>query len=73
MRATIIGLIRAYQLIVSPWLPTACRFNPTCSEYAILAIRNFGVAKGSRLVVVRLLRCRPFGKHGYDTVPSQET
>jgi len=73
MRATIIGLIHAYQLIVSPWLPTACRFNPTCSEYAILAIRNFGVAKGSRLVVVRLLRCRPFGKHGYDPVPSQET
>lgn len=73
MRAIIIGFIRAYQLIVSPWLPTACRFNPTCSEYAILAIRKFGVVKGSRLVVGRLLRCRPFGKHGYDPVPNRET
>lgn len=72
MRATIIGLIRAYQLIVSPWLPTACRFNPTCSEYAILAIRNCGVTKGLRLVAGRLIRCRPFGKHGYDPVPSRE-
>lgn len=73
MRAVIVWLIRAYQLLISPWLPTACRFNPTCSEYALLAIRRFGVAKGSRLAAARLLRCRPFGEHGYNPVPNRET
>lgn len=72
MRRMIIGVIRGYQLIVSPWLPPACRYEPSCSEYALTAVRRFGAARGGWLGVRRLLRCHPLGSCGYDPVPARE-
>ncbi|MDE2662772.1 MAG: membrane protein insertion efficiency factor YidD [Gemmatimonadota bacterium] len=72
MRRMIIGAIRGYQLVVSPWLPPACRYEPSCSEYALTAVRRFGAARGGWLGVRRLLRCHPFGSCGYDPVPARE-
>ena len=64
-----LGLIRFYQGVVSPWLPAACRYEPTCSEYARVAITRFGVGRGSWLAVRRIGRCHPFGGSGWDPVP----
>ena len=61
--------IRLYQRYVSPMLPTACRFTPTCSQYAIEAIQKHGALKGLWLALRRLLRCHPWGGSGYDPVP----
>ena len=61
--------IRFYQLVISPLLPPACRFYPTCSAYAIEAILRHGVFYGSWLTLKRLLRCHPWGGSGYDPVP----
>lgn len=61
--------IRLYQRFVSPMLPPACRFTPTCSQYAVEAIEKHGAIKGLYLAVRRLLRCHPWGGHGYDPVP----
>ena len=72
MRTLMMGAIRGYQLLVSPWLPPSCRYEPSCSEYALVALRRFGAARGSWLVVRRLLRCQPFGSCGYDPVPRRE-
>lgn len=72
MRALILALIRTYQVAVSPWLPASCRYTPTCSEYARLAVERFGAARGSRLAARRVLRCHPFGGHGHDPVPTRE-
>ena len=72
MRRVIIGTIRGYQLVVSPWLPPACRYEPSCSEYALTAVRRFGAARGAWLCVRRLLRCQPLGSCGYDPVPGRE-
>lgn len=72
MRRLIIGAIRAYQLVVSPWLPAACRYEPSCSAYGVAAVRRFGAVRGSWLCVRRLLRCHPLGSHGYDPVPTRE-
>lgn len=72
MRRVIIGAIRGYQLVVSPWLPPACRYEPSCSEYALTAVRRFGAARGVWLSVRRLLRCHPLGSCGYDPVPARE-
>lgn len=65
-----IELVRAYQLGLSPWFGHTCRFQPTCSSYAIEAIRAHGPAKGGALAVWRIARCNPFGGSGYDPVPS---
>ncbi|WP_419166162.1 membrane protein insertion efficiency factor YidD [Candidatus Palauibacter sp.] len=67
-----IGAIRAYQLVVSPWLPPGCRYEPSCSEYALTSLRRFGAGQGSYLVVRRLLRCQPFGSYGHDPVPARK-
>ena len=67
-RAIAIGLIRAYKLIVSPLLPSACRFHPTCSEYMKDAIEKHGVVKGVGLGLRRLSRCHPFHQGGFDPV-----
>lgn len=65
----LMAVIRVYQTAVSPWTPAACRFTPTCSEYARRAILTRGAARGSWLAVRRILRCHPWGGHGYDPVP----
>ena len=64
-----IALIKLYQWIVSPLLGPKCRFTPTCSQYAIEALKKHGVFKGLWLTVKRLGRCHPWGGHGYDPVP----
>jgi putative membrane protein insertion efficiency factor len=63
-----IGLIRAYKLVLSPLLPSACRFNPTCSDYMRDAIQKHGVVKGVGLGLRRLSRCHPFHQGGFDPV-----
>lgn len=64
-----IFLIRCYQVGISPLFPSACRFEPTCSQYGILAFRKHGFFKGFKLTIKRVLRCHPGGPHGYDPVP----
>ncbi len=61
--------IRLYQRFVSPLFPPCCRFTPTCSQYAIEALRKHGPFKGLALAVWRILRCNPWGGSGYDPVP----
>ncbi len=68
MKFVLIYLLRAYQLIVSPMLPPACRFSPTCSQYMLEAVQKYGALRGSYLGVRRLLRCHPFHPGGYDPV-----
>jgi len=63
-----VGLLRAYKLVVSPLLPSACRFHPTCSEYMKQAIEKHGVARGVGLGLRRLSRCHPFHQGGFDPV-----
>ncbi|MBO5902200.1 MAG: membrane protein insertion efficiency factor YidD [Alistipes sp.] len=65
----LILLVRFYQLCLSPLKPPSCRFTPTCSQYAIEALRKHGPIKGLYLTVKRLLRCHPWGGSGYDPVP----
>lgn len=69
VQSSLLFLIRAYQLIVSPVLPPACRFHPSCSRYAFEAVRRHGPLKGAWLTLVRLLKCHPFHPGGYDPVP----
>jgi putative membrane protein insertion efficiency factor len=64
-----IALIRLYRLVVSPWMGKSCRFEPTCSCYGIHAIECHGMIKGGWLTLRRVLRCHPWGAHGYDPVP----
>jgi putative membrane protein insertion efficiency factor len=64
----VIGL---YRRAISPLLPPACRFVPTCSEYGYEAVARYGILAGGRLAVWRILRCNPFGGSGYDPVPSR--
>ncbi|MDR2962091.1 MAG: membrane protein insertion efficiency factor YidD [Bacteroidales bacterium] len=61
--------IRVYQIVISPWLPNACRFTPTCSQYGIEALQKHGLLKASYLLAKRLARCHPWGGSGYDPVP----
>lgn len=64
--------IRFYQLAISPLLGKNCRFNPTCSHYMIQAIEEWGVLKGIWLGLKRILKCHPWGPHGYDPVPKND-
>ena len=68
-RQIVAGLIRGYQIIVSPMLPPSCRFTPSCSQYALEAVRRYGALRGSWLAVRRLTRCHPFHPGGFDPVP----
>ncbi|MFC2330371.1 MAG: membrane protein insertion efficiency factor YidD [Treponema sp.] len=61
--------IRAYQKCISPLFPPCCRYVPTCSQYALEAIKKYGAVKGSFLAIKRILRCNPFFEGGYDPVP----
>ena len=72
LKKTTLLLIRIYQGAVSPWLPPACRFEPTCSEYARIAVETYGAARGAWLAVRRISRCHPFGGSGWDPVPESE-
>jgi len=65
----LIGLIRAYQRLISPLFLPTCRYTPTCSSYAVEAIARFGPWQGTYLAVRRILRCHPFAAGGYDPVP----
>jgi putative membrane protein insertion efficiency factor len=64
-----LGLIKLYQDTVSRVLPDVCRFQPTCSHYAVEAIKKYGLARGSWLGAKRIARCNPFSEGGYDPVP----
>jgi hypothetical protein len=64
-----IGLIRFYQLTISPLFPSSCRYTPTCSHYSIEALRKHGFWKGGKLAIKRIGRCHPWGGSGYDPVP----
>ncbi|PMQ01923.1 MAG: membrane protein insertion efficiency factor YidD [Dictyoglomus sp. NZ13-RE01] len=73
MRKIAISLIKFYKNFISPFLPRSCRFYPTCSTYALIAIDRFGVVKGGFLAIKRILRCHPFNPGGYDPVPEEFT
>ncbi|MFW6146953.1 MAG: membrane protein insertion efficiency factor YidD [Thermodesulfobacteriota bacterium] len=62
----VVTLIRCYQIAISPFIPTSCRFMPTCSTYACLAIQKYGIIKGGFLATKRILKCHPFHPGGYD-------
>ncbi len=72
MKTVILGLIRAYRYLLSPFIGQHCRFTPSCSEYAMEAVERYGALKGSWLAAKRLGRCHPFAPGGYDPVPEPE-
>lgn len=72
MRSLFVGLIKAYQYLISPLLGPSCRFHPTCSHYAIEAISEYGVLKGGYLSVRRIIKCHPLHEGGHDPVPSKQ-
>jgi putative membrane protein insertion efficiency factor len=65
----LIGLVRVYQYGLSPLLPGACRYTPTCSEYGVQALQRHGALRGGWLTLKRILSCNPWGGHGHDPVP----
>jgi uncharacterized protein len=72
MKVLFIWLIRGYRMFISPLFPPTCRFQPTCSMYAMEAIERFGVVKGTWLGICRIFRCHPFHPGGYDPVPGKD-
>ena len=66
-------LLRAYQWVISPMLPPACRYVPTCSEYAMEAVERYGALRGGFMALGRVLRCHPFARAGYDPVTRTRT
>ena len=71
IRAALIGLVKGYRLLLSPWLGSACRFTPTCSVYSLQALERHGAAGGSYLTLARIGRCQPWCQGGPDPVPDQ--
>ena len=69
MQRLLINLVKTYRWILSPWLGSSCRFEPTCSRYAIQALARHGAATGSFLTAKRVLRCHPWCQGGHDPVP----
>ena len=69
MKTLFIAILRGYQYAVSPFLGQHCRFHPTCSAYAILALQQYGVLRGVWLATKRLLRCHPWNRGGFDPLP----
>ena len=69
LKAFFTGLIRTYQIAISPYMGQSCRFEPTCSTYAIQSLDKHGIFKGSWLAIKRIFSCGPWGGHGYDPVP----
>ena len=69
--SALIAMVRGYQVVLSPMMGGACRFEPSCSNYMLEALKVHGAVKGTILGLWRILRCHPFGKHGYDPVPAK--
>lgn len=69
MKYLALGFLRLYKFILSPLLPAACRYQPTCSDYAREAVERYGALRGTILAARRLSRCHPFREGGYDPVP----
>jgi putative membrane protein insertion efficiency factor len=69
LKGLLLWIVRGYRRVISPMLPPACRFTPTCSDYAYQAIERYGALKGTWLALRRILRCHPFHPGGYDPVP----
>jgi len=69
MKRLLILLVRAYQAILSPYLPNSCRYTPTCSQYMVEAVQKYGALKGGWMGLKRIGSCHPWGGHGYDPVP----
>ena len=72
MKKIFILLIRFYQKFISPLFPAKCRYYPTCSQYTLEAIQEYGAIKGTYLGIKRILRCHPFHEGGYDSVPKRK-
>jgi uncharacterized protein len=72
LRAVAVAPVRLYQRVVSPALPRRCKYHPTCSQYAVAAIRRYGILRGVVLAVWRLLRCNPWSHGGVDFVEDQK-
>jgi putative membrane protein insertion efficiency factor len=71
MQRILMGVVRGYRLLLSPCLGSSCRFEPTCSAYALQALSSHGAAAGAYLTLHRLVRCGPWCKGGHDPIPSQ--
>lgn len=71
MTRLLISLVKGYRLLLSPWLGSACRFAPTCSEYSLFALQRHGALRGSGLTLARLARCHPWCAGGIDPVPER--
>ena len=69
MTSLALALVRLYRAVLSPWMPSACRFEPSCSTYALAALERHGFVRGGWLVMRRLARCHPFTPAGFDPVP----
>ena len=72
IKSLLIGLVKAYRLLLSPWLGSACRFEPTCSLYAIEALDKYGATVGIYMTLSRLGRCQPWCQGGHDPVPLEK-
>jgi uncharacterized protein len=72
IKKLLIVLVKAYRLLLSPWLGSSCRFEPTCSLYSLSALQQHGAAAGSYLTLSRLLRCHPWCAGGHDPVPAEK-
>ncbi len=70
-RTLLMAIIRLYQIIISPFLPPACRYYPSCSQYALEALKVHGITRGTLLTIKRLFRCQPWGGSGFDPVPTK--
>ena len=71
LRGAVVGPVRVYQRLISPVLPARCKYHPTCSQYAVHAVRRYGVLRGLVLAAWRLLRCNPWSHGGVDFVEDQ--
>jgi len=71
VQTVLVWFIRGYQAVISPLLPRSCKYHPSCSQYAVDAVREFGVTRGAVLAAWRLLRCNPLSYGGYDPVEHQ--
>ena len=72
IKAALIGLVKGYRLLLSPWLGSSCRFEPTCSAYSLQSLQAHGAAAGTYLTLARLARCHPWCSGGHDPVPTEK-